>query len=129
MRAEVNGVWWPPSSSKRVRRVIPVGWVRFLPPPLLPCRTSPATRSGSLRRWLMCSVSPSAGGGGRVDVRRGARATATAGPAVGRGGGSDPFVDGRLERRVLAVHRDAGGQAAAGDVHQVVVTLGHGRQR
>ena len=30
---EVNGVWWPPSSSKRVGRVIPVRWVRFLPPP------------------------------------------------------------------------------------------------
>ena len=31
--AEVNGVWWPPSSSKRVGRVHPVRWVRFLPPP------------------------------------------------------------------------------------------------
>ena len=31
--AEVNGVWWPPSSSKRVGRVLPVRWVRFLPPP------------------------------------------------------------------------------------------------
>src|SRR5436190_11146294 len=30
---EVNGVWWPPSSSKRVGRAIPVRWVRFLPPP------------------------------------------------------------------------------------------------
>ncbi len=32
-RPEVNGVWWPPSSSKRVGRAIPVRWVRFLPPP------------------------------------------------------------------------------------------------
>ena len=32
--SEVNGAWWPPSSSKRVGRVIPVRWVRFLPPPL-----------------------------------------------------------------------------------------------
>ena len=30
---EVNGVWWPPSSSTRVGRAIPVRWVRFLPPP------------------------------------------------------------------------------------------------
>ena len=29
----MNGVWWPPSSSKRVGRVSPVRWVRFLPPP------------------------------------------------------------------------------------------------
>ena len=33
--AEVNGVWWPPSSSTRVGRAIPVRWVRFLPPPPL----------------------------------------------------------------------------------------------
>src|SRR5262249_38079116 len=31
---EVNGAWWLPSSSKRVGRVLPVRWVRFLPPPL-----------------------------------------------------------------------------------------------
>ena len=30
---EVNGVWWPPSSSTRVGRANPVRWVRFLPPP------------------------------------------------------------------------------------------------
>src|SRR5204862_5017209 len=29
-RPEVNGVWWPPSSSKRVGRVVTVRWVRFL---------------------------------------------------------------------------------------------------
>ncbi len=40
---EVNGVWWPPSSSKRVGRALPVRWVRFLPPPPI---TQPAHPTG-----------------------------------------------------------------------------------
>ena len=45
VRPEVNGVWWPPSSSKRVGRANPVRWVRFLPPPpIRRLRSSSSTR-------------------------------------------------------------------------------------
>jgi len=49
-RPEVNGVWWPPSSSKRVGRALPVRWVRFLPPPRLPA----GARGGHPEPALTC---------------------------------------------------------------------------
>jgi len=56
MATEVNGVWWPPSSSKRVGRVIPVRWVRFLPPP--PTTYAGTTSTGMpLTAWLFDSGS------------------------------------------------------------------------